>query len=350
MLLVQRQHHQHRPTRPTTRPRPAPRPPPRRRRPRRRPPPAPDRSRPPAPCADPSRSGSADRRGEAPGRPAATDRDLGHRRQQPGLPDPRGPRAPPPPARGPAGRCRHAHDSCRSSTSRPIIGTAESNIAGTALNVTNSGTGPVPSEDGDRERPHRLGQTLDLRGPPLGDRDLLHRPRQVGHPLRGQRLAGLGQRAQPGRQVQRPTAVAALDRHHLPGVQPDAHRQRQTRVQPGLVGEHLLQRHRRPQRGPRRGEHRQRLVTAQLQQPAAVRLDPLPRHPRELPRQLRRRLIPPRLGERRCSPGCRRSGTTTAPPKPPAHPPRPWPSWSSRDQRRHNGDCRAGPQMTLTRP
>jgi len=43
--------------------------------------------------------------------------------------------------------CRHPQASCRSSPSRPIIGTAESNIEGTALNVTNSGTGPVPSDE-----------------------------------------------------------------------------------------------------------------------------------------------------------------------------------------------------------
>ena len=95
----------------------------------------------------PSRSGSASAIEKNRADPTATTATSATADSNRVFPIPEGPRTTAT-APWPRRAVRHAHDSWRSSSSRPIIGTALSNAVGTALNVTNSGTGPIPFEDG----------------------------------------------------------------------------------------------------------------------------------------------------------------------------------------------------------
>ena len=138
--------------------------------------------------------------------------------------------------------------------------------------------------------PHRA--SLDVLEP-------LDLARQVRHTGADEHLARAGEGAKPGREVERPAAVAAVDGHRLAGVEADPDGERQARVGDRLSDEALLQRRRRAQRLPRRIKYGQRLVAAQLDQRPAGRLDRLARELREPRRQPRSRFVAALLGEPR---------------------------------------------------
>src|SRR5262249_61906231 len=99
----------------------------------------------------------------------------------------------------------------------------------------------------------------------------------MGHALTREHLARACLRAQPRSQVEGTTPVATVDRHRLARVQSDADAQGQRRVELDLVREHELEVDRSTERLAGRGEDGQRLVAAQLDDLAIVRLDALPR-------------------------------------------------------------------------
>jgi len=88
-------------------------------------------------------------------------------------------------------------------------------------------------------------------------------------------LSGAGLTAQASREIKRPTPVAALDRHRLAGVDPDADAEREIGIGDGLVGEALLQLDGRSDRLTCRPEDGERLVAAELQEGPAPLFDPL---------------------------------------------------------------------------
>ena len=106
--------------------------------------------------------------------------------------------------------------------------------------------------------------------------DSLHRPGKMSGDRARQDLAWCSQAAQPGGEVERTAAVAALDRHRLAHVDADADQQRHVGVADGLGHEPLLQRDGRVDRVAGRPEDRERLVTAQLEQRAGRALHHLP--------------------------------------------------------------------------
>ena len=69
---------------------------------------------------------------------------------------------------------------------------------------------------------HGLFEPLQRGSPAVDVLEPLHLARKVDDCLADQHLAGRGQRAQPGRQVDRAAPVASLDRHRLAGVDADA--------------------------------------------------------------------------------------------------------------------------------
>ena len=131
----------------------------------------------------------------------------------------------------------------------------------------------------DRMHPHHRHFLVHPLEPGLTARlvlDPLHRPREVGGDGARQDLARSSQAAQPRGEVERATAVAALDRDRLADVDPDADQQRHVGVADGLGDEPLLQGHGRVDRVAGRPEDRECLVTAQLEQRAGRTLHHLP--------------------------------------------------------------------------
>ena len=150
--------------------------------------------------------------------------------------------------------------------------------------------------------PHRLGQPLEMHQPTIHIDEVFHPPGQMGHLLAHQHLPRPRQPTQPRRQIQGPTPIAPLDRHRLPGVQPDPHPQRQRRVGQRLLDKAGLELDRRPQRLAGRGEHRQRLIPAQLDDRPPPALHPLPGQRGELGGQLGGRLVAAFMGEQGVAP------------------------------------------------
>lgn len=100
-------------------------------------------------------------------------------------------------------------------------------------------------------------------------------------------------------EIQRPAPVAAFNRHGFAGVDADPHAQGQRRVGSQLVGKPALQVDRAAKRLPRRVEHAQRLVAAQLDDPPGPCLHLLAADGPESLGEPRRGLVPGGLGERR---------------------------------------------------
>ena len=100
-----------------------------------------------------------------------------------------------------------------------------------------------------------------------------HRARDVCDALADPHLTGSRLRAETGGEVERAAAVATVNRHRLAGIEADADVQRQYRIEGDLVRERQLELDRRTERVARRGEDRERLVAAKLDDLAAVRLD-----------------------------------------------------------------------------
>jgi hypothetical protein len=96
-----------------------------------------------------------------------------------------------------------------------------------------------------------------------------------------------------------PPPVAALDRYRLARVEPDPDRERKGWIGDRLHDEALLQSHGPSDRGARRAEDDQSLVTAQLEHLPPVILHHRAGHLREAPRQARGVLAPPFLCEGR---------------------------------------------------
>ena len=83
-------------------------------------------------------------------------------------------------------------------------------------------------------------QPLDA---PLQIADPVHLAGEVNHRLAGEHLAGICQRAEPGRHVEGAAAIAPSDRHSLPGVEANANAARHV-----LAFERGLHRERGPER------------------------------------------------------------------------------------------------------
>ena len=110
-------------------------------------------------------------------------------------------------------------------------------------------------------------------------------------------LAGLRARLQASGDVQSSPAIPTLDGHRLSGVEADAHGERQGWIRGGLIHETLLQSHGGSDRGARRAEDGQDLVSPQFDHPPAVVLDDLAYHFGETSSELRGDLVPMLLRE-----------------------------------------------------
>src|SRR5206468_3872491 len=99
-------------------------------------------------------------------------------------------------------------------------------------------------------------------------RDAVQSAREVRRLARRQDLAGLCDRTHPCREVQCPTAVAALDADCLTRVDADADAVRRVRILERQCDEPALHLDSRTESLPRRGEDAECLVTAQLLDPA----------------------------------------------------------------------------------
>ncbi len=132
-----------------------------------------------------------------------------------------------------------------------IEGAAEGEVAGGVL---------VLGPDGDHL--HRLLEALEPHRPALDVVEPLDLAREMRDARADEHLAGPREGAEPGRKVEGPAAVAAVDGHRLAGVEPDPDRQRQARIGDRLRHEPFLQVGRRPQRLTSRIEDREGLVAA----------------------------------------------------------------------------------------
>src|SRR5436190_3871441 len=151
----------------------------------------------------------------------------------------------------------------------------------------------------DRDDLHRFLESLESHRAPLDVLQALDLPCEMRHTRAHEHFARAGERAEPGREIERSAAVAAVDRHRFASVEPDPDSEGQARIGDRLRNEALLQRRRRAQRLPRRIKYGQRLVAAQLDERTAVRLDRLARELREPRRQPRSRFVAALLGEPR---------------------------------------------------
>ena len=145
--------------------------------------------------------------------------------------------------------------------------------------------------------PNRVGHPLEPDGPPIELPDALDPPGEMDDLLAGEDLAGAGPRAEPGREVQRATSIAALDLHRFTGVESDPDREWHGRGGDGLLHEPSLQFHRRADRLPRGREHAERFVASELEEHAVATLDALASDPCEPRRELAGGLIAPLLRE-----------------------------------------------------
>jgi hypothetical protein len=109
----------------------------------------------------------------------------------------------------------------------------------------------------------------------LDEPDPLEPAGQADDRLRRQDLPRDGEAAQTGCGVQRPAAVATLDRHRLSSVDTDPHRKSEDRTILDTCAKRALELDGGAKRLTRRAEHRQGLVAAELDQLAVEREDHL---------------------------------------------------------------------------
>src|SRR5205823_12581756 len=107
---------------------------------------------------------------------------------------------------------------------------------------------------------HRLLESLDAHGSALDVVQPLDLAREMRHTRAHEHLAWPREGAEPGREVERPAAVAAVNGYRLARVESDADSKREAGIGDRFRHEPLLQVGRRSQRLPRRIEHRERLV------------------------------------------------------------------------------------------
>ena len=117
--------------------------------------------------------------------------------------------------------------------------------------------------------PDRLVHPLQPVGPRVRVADPVDLRGKVDDGFGRERLARPGLTAQPGGEIERGAAIAALDRDRLARVEPDAN----TAIQLGLEPD--LELERRPQGASSQDEDGQGLVTAQLEQEPVVGRDDL---------------------------------------------------------------------------
>jgi hypothetical protein len=118
------------------------------------------------------------------------------------------------------------------------------------------------------------------------------RDRRAGEDLRGR-----GDPAEACREVERASPVAALHRHGLAGVEPDADREGEGGIRDRRVHEAPLELDRRADRLPGRVEDGEGFVAPELDDGSASSLDTLTGDRGELPRELRSGLVAVLLGE-----------------------------------------------------
>ena len=100
----------------------------------------------------------------------------------------------------------------------------------------------------DRQDADGIGQPLEVQLAAIQVSNALDRASQVNQALTAEDLAGTRLAAEPGREVQGPTAEPALDRHRLTGVQPDPDGEWEIRGRLRCLKEARLQLDRRPDR------------------------------------------------------------------------------------------------------
>ncbi len=113
----------------------------------------------------------------------------------------------------------------------------------------------------------------------------------------GQHLARSGQATEARGEVEGRAAKTALNGHGLAGIQADPHCQRQRGIGARRRGELRLQRHGGTERLACRGEDRERLIAAQLDNSPTVRLNARARQVGEQAGQASRRLVAVRQRE-----------------------------------------------------
>ena len=144
-----------------------------------------------------------------------------------------------------------------------------------------------------QNRPDGFGQSLHLELAVIVERDSLGRAGEVHDALARKRLAGLGLAAQPGREIQRPAAVPALDGYRLTRVDPDPNPEGKRRVQGHFVREYELGIDGGPKGLPGRDEYRQGLIAAKLDDLSAPGFDGLAHDLGKLRRKPRGGLVSP---------------------------------------------------------
>ena len=122
---------------------------------------------------------------------------------------------------------------------------------------------------------------------PFAVLDLVDRPGELDHGLGRERLSGPRQRAETRREVERAAAIPLADRDSLAGVEPDPDSERKLRCD-----DPCLQLDRGAYGLSCRVEDDERLVAAQLDQPAVALLDDLAHDLGEPGCERRRRLVP----------------------------------------------------------
>ena len=149
----------------------------------------------------------------------------------------------------------------------------------------------------DREDTDGIRESLEVQLAAIQVPNALDRAGEVNEVLTREDLARTGLGAEPGREVQRPAAVPALDRHRLTGVQADPHGEREIRGGPGCLQKARLQVDRRPDGLTWGTEHREGFVSPQLDHGSVPSLDMLSSDLGERCREAGSRLVAPLLGE-----------------------------------------------------
>ena len=129
----------------------------------------------------------------------------------------------------------------------------------------------APLHGDDLDDPDRLLDALQPLDPAVQIANPVDVACKVRHRLARDHLPRLGERAQASGHVERAAAIARAHRNRLAGVEPDAHTTCET-----LVLHSLLDRECRAQGSARRLEHDERLVAAELDQPALMLSDRSP--------------------------------------------------------------------------
>ena len=110
----------------------------------------------------------------------------------------------------------------------------------------------------------RVADSLDPNATAVGVDDPVDAAGHQDDALAGEHLSRAGERAETRREIQRGAAEPVLDRHRFARVDADADSHRQRRIFTRRIRKRALKRDTGLQRLPRRGEHAERLVAAQL--------------------------------------------------------------------------------------